>query len=224
MYGKRLRVVVGAASCALAVGVSAAALDRSVPPGGRLVRPGDASVGGSLLALLVAALQRLLALLGVDLPARGSVAAPRSVFDALFAVVAVVAPLVPWLIAALGLGVAGALAWGSYRRTPLARAESRPDRPDANAATDDEWPADASGNDVYATWAEMVVRSGVESPRTATPDECATAAVDSGLDPAAVAELTRLFAETRYGPARATPERARRARHAFRRLDGGTDE
>ena len=54
-------------------------------------------------------------------------------------------------------------------------------------------------NEVYRAWWEMTSMLDVADPDTATPGEFADAAVDAGMGPDDVAELTRLFEEVRYG-------------------------
>lgn len=74
-------------------------------------------------------------------------------------------------------------------------------------------------NAVYRAWQEMTAALAVERPETTTPEEFATAAVDAGMAPDDVEELTWLFEEIRYGNAPATDERERRARQALRRIE-----
>ncbi|NHN58443.1 MULTISPECIES: DUF4129 domain-containing protein [Halorussus] len=66
-------------------------------------------------------------------------------------------------------------------------------------------------NDVASAWFEMVERLGLADRRDLTPRECAAAASDRGVDPDAARSLTALFEEVRYGGARVTDERRRRA-------------
>lgn len=73
-------------------------------------------------------------------------------------------------------------------------------------------------NEVYRAWTELTRLLEVSSPATSTPGEFADAAVDAGLDPDDVAELTALFEAVRYGDAPPTPGRERRAVAALRRI------
>ena len=74
-------------------------------------------------------------------------------------------------------------------------------------------------NEVYRAWAEMADPLPVDHPETSTPAEFADAAVDAGIDPDDVRELTGLFEEVRYSTAEATPEREQRAVEALRRIE-----
>ncbi|WP_129114739.1 DUF4129 domain-containing protein [Halegenticoccus tardaugens] len=74
-------------------------------------------------------------------------------------------------------------------------------------------------NEVYRAWAEMTDSLDVARPRSSTPREFASAAVDAGMARADVDELTALFESVRYGGASATAERERRAVDALRRIE-----
>ena len=78
--------------------------------------------------------------------------------------------------------------------------------------------ADAS-NEVYRAWAEMTEYLAVEGPESSTPAEFAAAAVDAGMAPDDVRELTELFEAVRYGTDDATEEREERALAALRRIE-----
>lgn len=56
-------------------------------------------------------------------------------------------------------------------------------------------------NEVYRAWFEMTRALDVAAPETLTPGEFERAAIDAGFPPAAVAQLTDLFNEVRYGGA-----------------------
>lgn len=81
------------------------------------------------------------------------------------------------------------------------------------------WPSREPTNDVHRAWLSMVERANVDRPRVRSPHECARAAVNAGLDSEAVATITGLFEEDRYGGAPLTGERRRRAREWLRRID-----
>lgn len=78
---------------------------------------------------------------------------------------------------------------------------------------------EAFGNEVYRAWAEMTEHLAVEHPESSTPAEFAAAAVDAGMAPEDVRELTDLFEEVRYGDREVTAERERRAVDALRRIE-----
>lgn len=83
-------------------------------------------------------------------------------------------------------------------------------------------------NTIYRAWREMTDALDVESPRTTTPEEFADAAIEAGMAPDDVRELTWLFEAVRYGDAGVTDEREQRAREALRRIQetyaGGGDD
>jgi hypothetical protein len=83
--------------------------------------------------------------------------------------------------------------------------------------------ADA-GNEVYRAWAEMTDHLAVDGPESSTPAEFAEAAVDAGMAPDDVRELTSLFEEVRYGTVEATEDREERAVAALRRIEAGYAE
>jgi len=74
-------------------------------------------------------------------------------------------------------------------------------------------------NEVYRAWREMADGVDVGNPRTSTPAEFAAAAVDAGLDPDRVQELTELFEAVRYGDRPVTEEREQRAVAALREIE-----
>lgn len=70
-------------------------------------------------------------------------------------------------------------------------------------------------NGVYRAWRDLVARVDPVGDPSRTPGEVADAAVADGLDDDAVARLTDVFAEVRYGDRPATEDRERRARSAL---------
>jgi hypothetical protein len=89
----------------------------------------------------------------------------------------------------------------------------------AGEAADRIETGDAFDNEVFRAWAEMTEHLAVEHPESSTPAEFATAAVDAGMQPDDVRELTDLFEEVRYGDRDVTEERERRATDALRRIE-----
>jgi hypothetical protein len=83
--------------------------------------------------------------------------------------------------------------------------------------------ADAE-NEVYRAWAEMTEFLAVDGPESSTPAEFAEAAIDAGMAPDDVRELTALFEEVRYGTEEATEDRESRAIAALRRIEAGYAE
>lgn len=86
-----------------------------------------------------------------------------------------------------------------------------------DAADRIERQADVS-NAVYRAWREMVRHLHVPNPDATTPDEFETRAIEAGMNPRDVSELTRLFEDVRYGEY--TPaDRESRAVDALRRIE-----
>lgn len=83
--------------------------------------------------------------------------------------------------------------------------------------------ADAE-NEVYRAWAEMTEYLAVDGPESSTPAEFAEAAIDAGMAPDDVRELTELFEAVRYGTEEATADRESRAIAALRRIEAGYAE
>mgnify|MGYP000114825383 CR=1 FL=1 len=76
-----------------------------------------------------------------------------------------------------------------------------------------------TSNAVYAAWLEMTDALDVTDPETTTPGEFAEAAVEAGMEPEHVDELTRLFEDVRYGDAPVSPARAERAEAALSHIE-----
>lgn len=74
-------------------------------------------------------------------------------------------------------------------------------------------------NAIYRAWKEMTDLLEVPNPAASTPAEFATAAVEAGMDPDDIDELTSLFESVRYGPKQPTEARETRAVAALRRIE-----
>jgi len=74
-------------------------------------------------------------------------------------------------------------------------------------------------NEVYRAWREMTDQLDVESVETTTPREFQAAAVEAGMGPDDVRELTQLFEDVRYGGHSPTSDRERRAVDVLRRIE-----
>ncbi|WP_267642767.1 DUF4129 domain-containing protein [Haloarchaeobius amylolyticus] len=74
-------------------------------------------------------------------------------------------------------------------------------------------------NEIYRAWVEMTRYLPVDHPETSTPREFERAAVEAGMAPEDVRELTDLFETVRYGHEAATPEREQQAVEALRRIE-----
>jgi hypothetical protein len=81
---------------------------------------------------------------------------------------------------------------------------------------------EASGevdNEVYRAWREMTTHLDTDRPASSTPAEFREAAVDAGMDPRHVGDLTDLFEAVRYGGREPTGDRERRAVEALRAIE-----
>jgi hypothetical protein len=81
-----------------------------------------------------------------------------------------------------------------------------------------------SENEVFRAWREMTARLDIESPESTTPREFQQAAVDAGMAPDDVQELTRLFERVRYGGEPVTADREERAVQVLRRIESAYGE
>lgn len=120
---------------------------------------------------------------------------------------------------------------GRTSKTPIP--ESEPLSFDADAAAVAQTAGEAADrvaagvdvdNEIYRAWEEMTTALDIDRPESATPAEFADAAVEAGFDRDDVAELTRLFEETRYGEYPVTAGRADRAERALRSVERGGAE
>lgn len=83
---------------------------------------------------------------------------------------------------------------------------------------------DATENEIYRAWDRFATLLSVPEPASRTPSEFADAAVEAGMDPDRVAEITDLFEAVRYGTADPTAERERRAVDALRAIESAHEE
>lgn len=78
-------------------------------------------------------------------------------------------------------------------------------------------------SEIEAAWFELVKRAGIDKPDAKTPSECASEAIDAGLDPSAVDRLRRVFEEVRYGQGEMTDDQRQQLDRSRRELGlGGT--
>jgi hypothetical protein len=97
-------------------------------------------------------------------------------------------------------------------------------RPSSSAtpgSTGDAEEADAGPLTVEEAWSAMTDRVPARDRRALTPGEYARRAVGRGLPSGAVATLTRLFREVRYGGRPEDDDRTAAARDAYDDIDGG---
>lgn len=92
-----------------------------------------------------------------------------------------------------------------------------------NAASrlEDDTEAD---NDIYRAWMEMAELVGPPDRETKTTAEFADAAIEAGMEPADVRELTTLFEQVRYGTDEPTASDEQQAIALFRRLEATYSE
>lgn len=129
-------------------------------------------------------------------------------------------------VAVIGLGV---VLVGRMLRSPANAAATDDESGDSEVARAAGRAADALEderleNPVYRAWAAMIEGLPVADPETTTPEAFARAAIEAGLDPPDVSELTDLFREVRYGEAELTDERIDRATAALRRIEAAHAE
>ena len=79
--------------------------------------------------------------------------------------------------------------------------------------------ADDVDNEVYRAWVTMTSLLDVPRPESSTPGEFADAAVDAGMHPEHVSELTRLFEDVRYGYAEPDDAVENRSISVLRRIE-----
>lgn len=84
------------------------------------------------------------------------------------------------------------------------------DRLEANESLD---------NEIYRAWVEMAGLVELSDPETKTTAEFADAAVDAGMEPDDVRELTHLFEQVRYGTYDPSTDDERRAAELLRRIE-----
>ncbi|RQG91184.1 DUF4129 domain-containing protein [Natrarchaeobius halalkaliphilus] len=89
----------------------------------------------------------------------------------------------------------------------------------AGRAADRIESSDDFDNEVYRAWLEMTRPLEVDRPASSTPGEFATVAVDAGVRPEHVDELTSLFEEVRYGNRETTDDVESRAISVLRRIE-----
>lgn len=134
------------------------------------------------------------------------------------------------VVASIGVVAAAVLRGGGEEsETPV---ESSPDDAETRARigsvageSADRLEDDATlENEVYRAWAGMAEPLPVERPETSTPTEFADAAIDAGISPDDVRELTGLFETVRYSTADPTAEREQQAVDALRRIERAYSE
>lgn len=133
--------------------------------------------------------------------------------------------LLRWLLLLLVVLALALAAWLAYRhRGSIAGLLGgllgpRDDRPAVASRDPVDWPPEDPPTEVHRAWLSLVDRVDVDRPWARTPGECASEAVDEGLDPAGVRTVTDVFEEVRYSDAPVTDDRRRRARQGLQRVD-----
>ncbi|MFB6165576.1 MAG: DUF4129 domain-containing protein [Haloarculaceae archaeon] len=123
--------------------------------------------------------------------------------------------VVPWLLLLAGVAVAVAARdrIAAALRPHLARLA-----PGARGDGEADAPAPAPENEVERAWVEMVERLGLADDRSRTAGECARQAVESGVDPDVVEQITRPFRAVTYGGETVTDRHVDRARTGLQRF------
>lgn len=144
---------------------------------------------------------------------------PPSLLDRLLALLT---SLLPYL---LGLAaVAGTIGLAVRYRERLAALFEEPEPEDADESKAEESAGLVEGSPAHPVeraWLGMVRHLDLDRPGTMTTSECASAAIEAGLDRDAVRTLTETYEEVRYGNQPVTARREERAMQSRRRLDGG---
>lgn len=96
---------------------------------------------------------------------------------------------------------------------------SAPSAPGGASGAPGDRPPPAPDDGVARAWYRMVERLDTRNRESRTPAELARRAIDEGMHPDAVQELTALFRTVRYGADRPTTDRERRAARALERLE-----
>lgn len=153
----------------------------------------------------------------------GTGPATPDLLDRLLAMLlALLRALVP-LVAVLSLG---ALAVRHRARIAAAIASlvGSGDGVERSADPEETWPESAPTNPVDRAWVTMVRQADPPRPAVMTPAECAAAARDAGLDPAAVAAITDAFERVHYGgsPPSSEIDLAAEGLRGLQDADGGT--
>lgn len=89
----------------------------------------------------------------------------------------------------------------------------------AGRAADRLAEAERADNEIYRAWIELTELVSPPNSETKTPGEFAALAVDAGMEPTDVRELTGLFEEVRYGTYEPSEADERRAIGLFRRIE-----
>ncbi|TYT62454.1 DUF4129 domain-containing protein [Natrialba swarupiae] len=137
-----------------------------------------------------------------------------------------------FVITALAVGLAVALAWTGGKRRAYASEEGADGVDEAPTEQSHAAVGAAAGraaerietsrdvdNEIYRAWLEMTRPLEVDRPETSTPGEFAGAAVEAGLAREDVDQLTSLFEDVRYGHAETTDEMESRAIAVLRRIE-----
>jgi len=217
---ERLLSVTALCLCLLVVGATATALESSLTTPVTPDPPRSApSSSVSLLALLYAFLDAVLGLFGISLEAGGGVAPGVPVLSMAVSALALLYRYRHPIVA--GVAVLTVVSLGIQHRDQLRRAGDRRDEPTASQRsqrpqpeTTDDWPESSPSNPVSRAWVELTASVDLDDPQVRTPDEWRTAAIEAGLDPAAVETITETFREVRYGAGAVTPARRQQVQQA----------
>ncbi|WP_255168441.1 DUF4129 domain-containing protein [Natrononativus amylolyticus] len=119
---------------------------------------------------------------------------------------------------------ASSLLGGVRNRTRRSRSSTPAERPTAEDDESAPEEPEFGPRTIEEAWEEMAAAVPVSRRTVRTPGEYARAAVEAGLPAEPVSQLTEAFREVRYGNFPPSPDRTRRARTAFERLEDGRDD
>lgn len=136
--------------------------------------------------------------------------------------IALLTGLIPALLAVVAVIAAVGLAVRYRDRLLALVGRDEPAAADERSASDPDGALDGSpSHAVERAWLGMVRHLDLERPETMTTSECASAAIEAGLDREAVRSLTETYEEVRYGNRPVTDRREETAVQSQRRLDVG---
>lgn len=209
------------------VGVSATALDSSLSTGITPSPPESSpSSGLSLHLLLYLLLESILSLFGISLDGYGSTVSNVPTFSVQMVMDIVRLAHQYRFLVVVGLVMVTVIGIGLKHRQRIGHtnvfvpSDAVESTAESSTRTTDEWMRASPSNTIARAWIEMVRHIEVDNSHSRTLREWESAAIETGLDPAAVRTITETFAEVRYGTADVTPKRRTTVEQALTELTG----
>lgn len=220
----RLLSAVALGLCTVAVSVSVTALEASVSTGIAPAPPGNSPRPGlSLQALLFLLLNSILSVFGISLDSNG-MTLPGGAGFSVRVVLAFLQLVYRYRILLFAGVVVTVFCIGYYHRDRSGPANGGTLAGDPTGGSETRMPDDrlwtTPSNPVEHAWIEMIEDIDINDSHARTLGEWETAAIETGLDPAAVRTITTLFAEVQYGAMDVTLKRRREAQKALSELTG----